>query len=46
MTVTWAHHAPTMRAAFLASLVEFVEVLTVVLAVGSVRVLLYAFGSF
>ena len=31
------HAAPAMTAAFLASLVEFVEALTVVLAVGSVR---------
>jgi len=31
------HAAPVMTAAFLASLVEFVEALTVVLAVGSVR---------
>jgi uncharacterized membrane protein len=37
MTITWAHQAPTIVAAFLASLVEFVEALTVVLAVGSVR---------
>ena len=33
----WAHTAPTFLAAFLASLVEFVEALTVVLAVGAVR---------
>ena len=33
----WAHIAPTVTAAFLASIVEFVEALTVVLAVGSVR---------
>lgn len=37
MTITWTHQAPTIVAAFLASLVEFVEALTVVLAVGSVR---------
>ena len=34
---TWIHVAPTVIAAFLASLVEFVEALTVILAVGSVR---------
>ena len=33
----WAHAGPSALAAFLASLVEFVEALTVVLAVGSVR---------
>ncbi len=33
----WAHAAPTALAAFLASLVEFVEALTIVLAVGAVR---------
>lgn len=33
----WAHAGPTVLAAFLASLVEFVEALTVVLAVGTVR---------
>ncbi len=33
----WAHIGPTVLASFLASLVEFVEALTVVLAVGSVR---------
>src|SRR5882757_7286799 len=33
----WTHAGPTILAAFLASLVEFVEALTVVLAVGSVR---------
>jgi Ca2+/H+ antiporter, TMEM165/GDT1 family len=33
----WAHAGPTAAAAFLASLVEFVEALTVVLAVGTVR---------
>lgn len=37
MVVNWAHAGPTVLAAFLASLVEFVEALTVVLAVGSVR---------
>ncbi|MDP9089594.1 MAG: hypothetical protein M3O26_12765 [Pseudomonadota bacterium] len=33
----WTHLGPTVAAAFLASLVEFVEALTVVLAVGVVR---------
>ncbi len=37
MNVGWAHAGPSVLAAFLASLVEFVEALTVVLAVGSVR---------
>jgi uncharacterized membrane protein len=37
MTIAWAHIGPSILAAFLASLVEFVEALTVVLAVGSVR---------
>jgi uncharacterized membrane protein len=37
MAVDWAHSLPAMLAAFLASLVEFIEALTVVLAVGSVR---------
>ncbi len=35
--MNWAHIGPTVLASFLASLVEFVEALTVVLAVGSVR---------
>ena len=35
--MTWAHIAPAVTAAFLASIVEFIEALTVVLAVGSVR---------
>src|SRR6185437_13763254 len=35
--VSWAHAGPSILAAFLASLVEFVEALTVVLAVGTVR---------
>src|SRR5438552_17794646 len=35
--VDWAHAGPSIVAAFLASLVEFVEALTVVLAVGVVR---------
>jgi len=30
---TWTHSAPSFLAAFLASLVEFVEALTIVLAV-------------
>jgi uncharacterized membrane protein len=33
----WIHLTPTVTAAFLASLVEFVEALTIVLAVGTVR---------
>jgi uncharacterized membrane protein len=37
MVVDWAHAGPTILAAFLASLVEFVEALTIVLAVGAVR---------
>ncbi len=37
MSVGWAHAGPSVLAAFLASLVEFVEALTVVLAVGSIR---------
>ncbi len=35
--IDWAHAWPAMTAAFLASLVEFVEALTIVLAVGAVR---------
>lgn len=35
--IAWAHAGPSIVAAFLASIVEFVEALTVVLAVGSVR---------
>jgi Ca2+/H+ antiporter, TMEM165/GDT1 family len=35
--ITWAHAGPSVAAAFLASLVEFIEALTVVLAVGVVR---------
>jgi Ca2+/H+ antiporter, TMEM165/GDT1 family len=35
--IGWAHAGPSVLAAFLASLVEFVEALTVVLAVGTVR---------
>lgn len=37
MTIDWMHAWPTALAAFLASVVEFVEALTVVLAVGAVR---------
>jgi uncharacterized membrane protein len=37
MVISWTHVGPTVVAAFLASLVEFVEALTVVLAVGVVR---------
>jgi uncharacterized membrane protein len=37
MIVNWVHVGPTILAAFLASLVEFVEALTVILAVGVVR---------
>ena len=37
MSIAWAHVGPTILAAFLASTVEFVEALTVVLAVGTVR---------
>ena len=37
MLINWTHVGPTVLAAFLASLVEFVEALTVVLAVGVVR---------
>ncbi len=35
--IDWAHAGPTVVAAFLASLVEFVEALTIVLAVGTTR---------
>ncbi|MCA1597034.1 MAG: TMEM165/GDT1 family protein [Chloroflexi bacterium] len=35
--IDWAHAGPPMLAAFLASMVEFVEALTIVLAVGTVR---------
>jgi uncharacterized membrane protein len=35
--VDWIHGGPTMLASFLASLVEFIEALTVILAVGSIR---------
>lgn len=37
MDINWAHIGPTVLASFLASLVEFVEALTVVLAVGVTR---------
>ncbi len=36
-TMVWTHAGPTAIAAFLASMVEFVEALTVILAVGAVR---------
>jgi len=36
-SIGWAHAGPSIVAAFLASLVEFVEALTVVLAIGGVR---------
>lgn len=36
-SLAWSHAGPPMLAAFLASLVEFVEALTIVLAVGTVR---------
>jgi uncharacterized membrane protein len=37
MDISWAHAAPSVLAAFFASLVECVEALTIVLAIGSVR---------
>ncbi|MGH7101400.1 MAG: COG4280 domain-containing protein [Acetobacteraceae bacterium] len=37
MVFFWAHAGPTLLAAFLASLVECIEAMTVVLAVGAVR---------
>ena len=37
MDISWSHAAPSILAAFFASLVEFVEALTVILAVGSIR---------
>jgi uncharacterized membrane protein len=37
LAFSWTHAGPSVLAAFLASLVEFVEALTVILAVGSVR---------
>ena len=36
-TIAWTHAGPSILAAFLASSVEFVEALTVILAVGTVR---------
>jgi Ca2+/H+ antiporter, TMEM165/GDT1 family len=35
--IAWSHAGPSLIASFLASLVEFVEALTIVLAVGTVR---------
>jgi uncharacterized membrane protein len=35
--IDWTHAGPSMLAAFLAALVEFVEALTIILAVGTVR---------
>jgi uncharacterized membrane protein len=37
LNIAWTYAGPSVLAAFLASLVEFVEALTVILAVGSVR---------
>jgi uncharacterized membrane protein len=37
MMANWTHLAPSLIAAFFASMVEFVEALTVILAVGTVR---------
>jgi uncharacterized membrane protein len=37
MMIDWPHAGPSILAAFLAALVEFVEALTIVLAVGTVR---------
>ena len=37
MDINWTHAAPTVLAAFFASVVEFIEALTIVLAVGAVR---------
>ena len=37
LLLNWAHAGPTILAAFLASLVEFVEAMTIILAVGAVR---------
>src|SRR5439155_12798856 len=37
MMIDWTHIGPPVTAAFLGSLVEFIEALTVVLAVGTVR---------
>ncbi len=35
--IDWTHIGPSVTAAFLGSLVEFIEALTIVLAVGTVR---------
>lgn len=43
--VNWTHSAPAIVAAFLASLVEFVEALTIVLAVGVTRGWISALGG-
>jgi uncharacterized membrane protein len=37
MITNWSHASPAILAAFLASLVEFIEAMTIVLAVGAVR---------
>ncbi|HEX9445139.1 MAG TPA: hypothetical protein VGA73_13525 [Candidatus Binatia bacterium] len=37
MMIAWTHIGPSVTAAFLGSLVEFIEALTIVLAVGTVR---------
>ncbi|MBS0560594.1 MAG: hypothetical protein JSR21_11120 [Proteobacteria bacterium] len=37
MEIDWTHAGPSIAAAFFASLVEFIEALTIVLAVGAVR---------
>jgi uncharacterized membrane protein len=37
MMINWTHIGPSVTAAFLGSLVEFIEALTIVLAVGTVR---------
>jgi Ca2+/H+ antiporter, TMEM165/GDT1 family len=37
MMIDWTHVGPSVTAAFLGSLVEFIEALTIVLAVGTVR---------
>ena len=37
MMIDWTHIGPSVTAAFLGSLVEFIEALTIVLAVGTVR---------
>jgi len=43
--VNWTHYAPAVLASFLASFVEFVEALTIVLAVGVTRGWVSAFGG-